>query len=61
MLADEQHSLPERQLLIGPLLHGLLERGARQEHRSRGGDTPPDMQRVSVPQLYAETHIGDVV
>ena len=49
MLAHEQHSVSERELLVGPLLHGFLESGTRQEHRSRSGDDPADMQRVLVP------------
>jgi hypothetical protein len=44
MLTDEHNSLSQRELLVWPLLHGLLEGGTRQEHRSRSGDNPPDMQ-----------------
>ena len=43
------------------MLHGLVEGGTRHENGARSGDNPPDMQRVLVPQLHAEAHIGDVV
>jgi hypothetical protein len=49
MLIDEHNPLPERELLIRPLLDCFIEGGARQEHRSRGGDNPADMQCVLVP------------
>ena len=61
MFGDEHNSLPQRQLLVGPLLNGLLEGGTCQEHRSRSGDNPADMQRVPIPQLHAEAHVADVV
>jgi len=61
MFAEQHNSLSLRELLVGPLLHGLQEGGARQEHGSRRGDNPADMQHVAIPQLHAKAHIGDVV
>ena len=61
MFAYEHDAVAQCELLVGPLLHGFLEGGAHQEHRSRSGDNPADMQRVLIPHLDAETHIGDVV
>jgi hypothetical protein len=50
MLADQHNSLPQCELLIGPMLYRLIEGGARHENRTRSGDNPSDMQCVLIPQ-----------
>ena len=61
MLADQHNSLPQCELLVGPMLHGLIEGGTRHENRTRSGDNPSDMQCVPIPQLHAKAHVGDVM
>ena len=47
MLADQHNSLPQRELLIGPMLHRLIEGSTRYENRSRGGDDLADVYEHS--------------
>ena len=58
---DQHNSLPQRELLVRPLLHGFIESRTCHENRSCSGDNPSDMKRVVIPQLHAKAHIGDVV
>jgi hypothetical protein len=45
MLTHEHNPVSKCELLVGPLLNGLLEGSARQEHRSRRGDNPANTLR----------------
>ena len=61
MLLDNPYPLPQREPLIGPLPHRFIEGGLCKVDVPDGGDGPPYVQGVLVPQLHAVIEIGDVV
>src|SRR3984893_16067997 len=61
MLADEHNALAKREVFVGPVPHRFVERCLRDEHGAGSSDHPANVERIPVPQLYPETHVGNVV
>ena len=62
MLADQQHPLPQFEIVAGPIRHRSIERSMRNSDGVGRRDDPTDMQVGLIPQLDVVAEVGiDVV